>query len=152
MRRPTPASPPPVKKAATRPATPVRRREPARVRRSSAGWPGTTKGLPRQPVRRRVLTSGRESPMGDYETSTTIDVASNVLFDYLADVERLPEYLPQLTEVHRTGKSAGGERVDVKAVIHPDGEAEREVEGEAWIDVVEDGKKLRWGAPGPHEY
>jgi hypothetical protein len=90
--------------------------------------------------------------MGDYESSITVDVAANVLFDYLADVERLPEYLPQMTEAHRTGKSAGGERVDVKAVIHPDGEAEREVEGEAWIDVAEDGKKLRWGAPGPHEY
>ncbi|GAA1578288.1 SRPBCC family protein [Kribbella sancticallisti] len=90
--------------------------------------------------------------MGDYEASTTVDVASTVLFEYLSDVERLPEYLPQMTEAHRAGEVAEGERVEVEAVIQPEGEPERKVEGEAWIDVVEDGKKLRWGAPGPHEY
>src|SRR4051812_49070230 len=108
MRRPTRASPPPVKRAATRRATPVRRRGPGRVRRSSAGWPGTTKGLPRQPARRRVLTTRRKNPMGDYESSTTVDVAANVLFDFLADVERLPEYLPQI-------RRAGGDRAGLAA-------------------------------------
>jgi uncharacterized membrane protein len=90
--------------------------------------------------------------MGDYEASTTVDVASNVLFEYLSDLEHLPEYLPQLTEVRPAGQAPEGERVEVQAVIHPDGDGEREVEGEAWIEVVEDGKKLRWGAPEPHEY
>ena len=86
--------------------------------------------------------------MGDYEASTTVDVDAKVLFDYLSDVERLPEYLPQMTEAHRSGEG----KVEVAAVIQPEGEPEREVSGEAWIEVVEDGKKLRWGAPGPHEY
>jgi hypothetical protein len=101
---------------------------------------------------RAVLTSGRVILVGDYEASTTVDVASNVLFEYLKDVEHLPEYLPQLTALHRTGESPEGERVEVEAVVHPGVAGERTVEGEAWIDVVEDGKKLRWGAPGPHEY
>lgn len=99
---------------------------------------GTGAGAPRR----------KDCTMGDYEASTTVNVAANVLFDYLADVERLPEYLPQMTEAHRTG----GDKVEVAAVIQPEGEPEREVSGEAWLDVVEDGKKLRWGAPGPHEY
>lgn len=86
--------------------------------------------------------------MGDYEASTTVDVDAKVLFDYLSDVERLPEYLPQMTEAH----SSGGDKVEVAAVIKPEGEPEREVSGEAWLEIVEDGKKLRWGAPGPHDY
>ena len=87
--------------------------------------------------------------MGDYQASTTVAVAANVLFDYLADVERLPEYLPQMTGAHRLG---GGDKVEVEAVIQPDGQPEQEVSGQAWMEVVEDGKKLRWGAPGPHDY
>jgi hypothetical protein len=90
--------------------------------------------------------------MGDYEAPTTVDVASNVLFEYLSDVEHLPDYLPQLTAARPAGESAEGERVEVEAVIQPDGEAERKVAGEAWIEVLDDGKKLRWGAPGPHDY
>jgi uncharacterized protein YndB with AHSA1/START domain len=86
--------------------------------------------------------------MGDYEATGTVDVAANVLFEYLSDVERLPEYLPQLTEAHRVGE----DRVEVEAVVDPEGEPRRTEHGEAWIEVVEDGRKLRWGAPGPHEY
>lgn len=86
--------------------------------------------------------------MGDYEASTTVQVPADRLFAYLADVESLPDYLPQMTEAHR--KADG--KVDVEAVIHPEGEPERTVSGEAWIEVVEDGKKLRWGAAGPHDY
>lgn len=40
----------------------------------------------------------------------------------------------------------------VEAVIQPDGQPEHEVSGQAWVEVVEDGKKLRWGAPGPDDY
>lgn len=86
--------------------------------------------------------------MGDYEASTTVQVPGDRLFAYLADVESLPDYLPQMTEAHV--KSDG--KVEVEAVIDPEGQPERTVAGEAWIDVVEDGKKLRWGAPGPHDY
>jgi uncharacterized membrane protein len=78
--------------------------------------------------------------MGDYEASTTVQVPADRLFAYLSDVESLPDYLPQMTGAHR--KADG--KVDVEAVIHPDGEPERTVSGEAWVEVVEDGRKLRW--------
>ncbi|MEV6286215.1 SRPBCC family protein [Kribbella sp. NPDC051770] len=101
--------------------------------------------------------------MGDYEASTVVDVAPNVLFDYLSDVERLPEYLPQMTSAHRleepSVESQGAEarlpgeavheRVEVAAV---EGDSAREVRSEAELEIVEEGRKIRWSAPGPHEY
>ncbi|MGC4938828.1 SRPBCC family protein [Kribbella sp. DT2] len=100
--------------------------------------------------------------MGDYEATTVVDVAPNVLFEYLSDVERLPEYLPQMTEAHRleepSAQSQGAEarqpgeavreRVEVAAVVGD----EREVRSEAAIDIVEEDRKIRWSAPGPHDY
>ncbi|WP_328323733.1 SRPBCC family protein [Kribbella sp. NBC_00382] len=86
--------------------------------------------------------------MGDYEASTTVGVSAEVLFGYLSEVEHLPDYLPQMTEAHRTE----GDQVEVAAVIQPEGGPKREVSGQAWIEVVEDGKKLQWGATGAHDY
>ena len=40
----------------------------------------------------------------------------------------------------------------MEAEVSQDGEPAHTEHGEAWIDVVEDGRKLRWGAVGPHEY
>ncbi len=103
--------------------------------------------------------------MADHEASTTVSVAPNVLFDYLADIERLPDYLPWLTGVHRTGPrptEAQGlearlpqqpvhEEVDVTAQV-PAGGSDQPTHSEAWIDVVEENRSLRWGSPGDHDY
>jgi len=86
--------------------------------------------------------------MGDYEESTTVQVPADRLFSYLADVENLPHYLPRLT----SARAAGGDKVVVTAHIDPADGPEQDVEGEAWIKVVEKGQKLQWGAPGPHDY
>jgi uncharacterized membrane protein len=86
--------------------------------------------------------------MGDYEATTAVQVPADRLFGYLSDVERLPEYLPQLKSAHEVGEH----KVDVTAVVQPEGEPAREVGGQAWIEVVEEGRRLRWGAPGPHDY
>jgi uncharacterized protein YndB with AHSA1/START domain len=86
--------------------------------------------------------------MGDYEATTTIQTPPDRLFAYLADVERLPDYLPQMTAAHLVDDHT----VDVEAVIQPEGEPPKKVGGEAWIEVVEEGHRLRWGAPGPHDY
>ena len=86
--------------------------------------------------------------MGDYEDSLAVEVAPERLFSYLADVRHLPEYLPRLTSV----RPKEGDKVAVTAHIDPDDAPEQDVEGEAWIDVVEEGRSLEWGAPGPHDY
>ncbi|WP_433004313.1 SRPBCC family protein [Kribbella sp. CA-294648] len=104
--------------------------------------------------------------MADHEASTTVDVAPNILFDYLADIEHLPEYLPRLTDVHRTGPrpdEAQGmearqpgepvhEEVEVTAVVPTGGSGEQEQHSSATIDVIEENRKLRWAAPGESEY
>jgi hypothetical protein len=90
----------------------------------------------------------------------------NVLFDYLSDVEHLPDYLPWLTDVHRSeprpaeaqGMEARRPRqpvrqeVEVTAEVAAGGGSDQTAHSEAWIDVVEENRRLRWGAPGGDEY
>ncbi|MEU9031636.1 SRPBCC family protein [Streptomyces sp. NPDC048383] len=86
--------------------------------------------------------------MGDYDTSISVAVPAATLFRYLADVQNLPAYMPRLT----SAKPHDGDRVTVTAHIDPPGQPERDVTSEAWIRVLEEGKSLEWGAPGPHDY
>jgi uncharacterized protein YndB with AHSA1/START domain len=100
--------------------------------------------------------------MAEHEASTTVDVAPNILFDYLADLDHLPDYLPRLTDVHRTGprpEEAQGmearqpgqpvhEEVEVTAAVPAGGERH----SEATIDIIEENRKLRWAAPSGTDY
>jgi uncharacterized protein YndB with AHSA1/START domain len=103
--------------------------------------------------------------MADHEASTMVDVAPNILFDYLSDIDHLPEYLPWLSDVHRTDSrpvEAQGlearrpqqpvhEEVEVTADLPTGGSVETKP-GEAWIEIVEENRRLRWGAAGGHDY
>ncbi|MFD9585259.1 SRPBCC family protein [Streptomyces sp. NPDC059980] len=86
--------------------------------------------------------------MSDYDSTITVDVPPDRLFDYLADVENLPAYMPRL----KTASRCDGERVTVTAHIDPADGPEQDVTSEAWIRVLEQGKILVWGAPGPGDY
>ncbi|MDO0928902.1 SRPBCC family protein [Streptomyces sp. TG1A-8] len=86
--------------------------------------------------------------MGDYNDTITVTVAPDRLFSYLADVQNLPAYMPRLT----SARPHGGDRVTVTAHIDPADAPEQDVTSEAWIHVLENGKSLEWGAPGPHDY
>jgi hypothetical protein len=100
--------------------------------------------------------------MGHHEASTTVDVAANILFDYVSDLDNLPDYLPRLAGIHRRAprpdeaqglevrrpKEPVHEEVEVAATV-PSGQT---VHSEAWIDIVEEDRKLRWGAPGDSDY
>ncbi|WP_329000029.1 SRPBCC family protein [Kribbella sp. NBC_00709] len=100
--------------------------------------------------------------MAHHETWTTVDVAPNILFEYLSDLDNLPEYLPRLRDVRRTeprpGEAQGLEARRSKQAVHEDIEVTaevpsgRQVRGEAWIEVVEENRSLRWGSPGEHDY
>jgi uncharacterized protein YndB with AHSA1/START domain len=106
------------------------------------------------------------SRMADHEASTTVEVAPNILFDYLSDIEHLPDYLPWLTDVHRTAPrpvEAQGlearlphqpvhEEVEVTAEEPAGDGSEHTVHGEAWIEIVEENRSLRWGAAGEGDY
>ncbi|MEU2165826.1 SRPBCC family protein [Streptomyces chengbuensis] len=86
--------------------------------------------------------------MGEYSDSITVHVPPDRLFAYLSDVEHLPSYMPRLTSVH----PHDGDHVTVTAHIEPADAPEQDVTSEAWLHVVEEGKSLEWGAPGPHDY
>lgn len=104
--------------------------------------------------------------MADHEAATMVDVAPNILFDYLSDIEHLPEYLPWLSDVHRTdprpAEAQGPEVRRPQQPVHEDvevtadvpvGESSTEAKpGEAWIEIVEENRSLRWGAAGDHDY
>lgn len=86
--------------------------------------------------------------MGDYDNAITVAVPPARLFTYLSDVQNLPAYLPQMT----SARPHDGDRVTVTAHIAPENAPEQDVTSEAWIRVIEEGKSLEWGAPGPHDY
>lgn len=87
--------------------------------------------------------------MGTYEHSIPVDVPPRRLFEYLSDVDHLPDYVPRIQEAQTEGT---GGRVDVTAeVARAEGEGQ-EVHGRAWLDVREEGRRLEWGAPAPHDY
>ncbi|MEV0845859.1 hypothetical protein AB0J21_08245 [Streptomyces sp. NPDC049954] len=86
--------------------------------------------------------------MGDYDNSILVAVGTERLFSYLADVANLPAYLPRLT----SARPHDDDKVTVTAHIDPPDAPEKDVTSEAWIHVVEEGKSLEWGAPGPHDY
>jgi uncharacterized protein YndB with AHSA1/START domain len=100
--------------------------------------------------------------MAHHEVSTTVDVAPNILFEYLSDVQNLPNYLPRMTGVHETEplpeNAQGAEARRPKEPVHHEVEVTAEepsgqsVRSEAWIDVVEENRTLRWGAPGDSDY
>lgn len=100
--------------------------------------------------------------MAHHEASTTVNVAANILFDYLSDIQHLPDYLPRLTGVHPTEptppEAQGMEARQPRQPVHHEVEVTADepsgqsVRTEAWIDVVEENRSLRWGAPGDHDY
>lgn len=89
--------------------------------------------------------------MPDYSRSTTIDADPDELFQYLSKVENLPDYFSGVKEAH----SATGDEVHVTApaeVTGGEGDAEGQVEGNAWFSIDADRRALSWGAQGPHDY
>jgi uncharacterized membrane protein len=86
--------------------------------------------------------------MGDFSDSITVHVPSDRLFAYLSDVQHLHSYMPRL----RAARPHDGDKVTVTAHVEPVDAPEQDVTSEAWLTVVEDGKSLEWGVPGPHDY
>lgn len=86
--------------------------------------------------------------MTTHTSTVRIEVSAEHLWTYLSDVENLPEYLPQMTSAHQTGDDT----VEVTAEINPSDQPAREVQGQAWFTVKEEGKTLSWGSEGPNNY
>ncbi|HEY4569733.1 MAG TPA: SRPBCC family protein [Kribbella sp.] len=96
--------------------------------------------------------------MGNHEAWTTVDVAPNIVYDRLSDLDRLPDFLPWMTELHRTSvrpaEAQGPEARRPHQAVHEEVDVTSVGSGpqEGWIDVLDEDRVLRWGSTGPHEY
>lgn len=94
--------------------------------------------------------------MGDYEASTTIDVAPNLVFERLSDLGKLPTYIPWLTSLQPTEVPADAQGVEARRPHQPVHEDVDVTVGgghrEGWIELVDEDRTLRWGMDGGHRY
>src|SRR4051794_13761360 len=96
--------------------------------------------------------------MANHEAWTTVDVAPNIVYDRLSDLDRLPDFLPWMTELHRTSvrpaEAQGPEARRPHQAVHEEVDVTSVGSGpqEGWIDVLDEDRVLRWGSTGPHEY
>lgn len=81
--------------------------------------------------------------MGDYQHSTAVSTSPSVLFDYLADVHTLPHYFEGMVAAEPAGPGA------VTVVAQVEGQRR---EGEAWMELDEQARRMRWGSEGPNQY
>jgi uncharacterized membrane protein len=81
--------------------------------------------------------------MPDYLASIDVAAPADELFDYLSQVENLPNYFERMTAV--TDNADG--TISVEADL-----GDRVVEAEAWFEVDKDAKTLSWGSEGPNDY
>ncbi len=81
--------------------------------------------------------------MPEYEATTAVDAPATTLFDYLSDVEHLPDYFERMTSAHPTEDDVVHTTADLGGTT---------VEGDAWFEVDRDATVLSWGSEGPNDY
>lgn len=86
--------------------------------------------------------------MTQYERSIDVNRSAEDVFEYLGDINRLPEYFPQITSVEQLEE----DKIRTTAHIEPPGQPAQDVEGEAWFPVRTAGQSLEWGSEGPNNY
>lgn len=95
--------------------------------------------------------------MGNHEAWTIVDVAPNIVFDRLSDLDHMSEYLPWMTHLRRTQprpvEAQGPEVRRPRQAVHEEIDVTAGGDHqEAWIDVLDEDRVLRWGAAGLHDY
>lgn len=83
--------------------------------------------------------------MTDFVETVAVDVEPRRLFDYLADVDNLPRYMPRLTRATPVGDDGA---VEVTATPKLADGRQVEVQGTAWTKVDEPGRTFSWGSQG----
>jgi uncharacterized membrane protein len=81
--------------------------------------------------------------MADFVANTDVAAPAAQLFDYLSQVQNLPNYFDRMTSVTDNGDGTIAATADL---------GDRTVEGEAWFNVDEDAQALSWGSEGPNNY
>lgn len=86
--------------------------------------------------------------MAEHSRSTQVGVDADTAFSYLSDVGNLPDYLPRMTEAHRTGD----EEIAVTADLDLGEQGHQTVEGQADFVVDDAGRTISWGSQGDKDY
>lgn len=81
--------------------------------------------------------------MADFVATTDVSAPAAHLFDYLSQVQNLPNYFDRMTSVTDNGDGTIATTADL---------GDRTVEGEAWFRVDQDAQSLSWGSEGPNNY
>ena len=87
----------------------------------------------------------------EYEQSISIDRAPADVFSWVSKVGNLPHYLPPIKEASTEGPAeanAPGEKVRMTGEIPDRGE----FEGEGYLNVLEEQRRMEWGAEVGREY
>lgn len=91
------------------------------------------------------MTSAQERPVqtSDFEQSISVNAPADSIFEYLADVRNVPEYLPTV----KSAQPQSGER------IRTQGQAgERTYDADGHFRVDHDRHRLEWGSDGENDY
>ncbi|AKT50671.1 SRPBCC family protein [Arsenicicoccus sp. oral taxon 190] len=86
--------------------------------------------------------------MSQYERRVQIPRPAQDVFDYVKDVEKLPEHFPQITSVEKLD----GDTIRTTAHVETAEEGEKDVQGTAWFRVGSDGMTVERGSEGPNNY
>lgn len=81
--------------------------------------------------------------MADFVARTDVAASADSLFDYLSQVQNLPQYFDRMTSVADNGDGTITATADL---------GDRTVEGEAWFKVNQETRELSWGSEGPNNY
>ncbi len=74
--------------------------------------------------------------MPEYQQTGTIMAEPDTLFEYLADMGHLPEYLPVITEAHQSGPESADVTTDINGL---------EQHAQGWLRVDGLDRRLEWG-------
>lgn len=79
----------------------------------------------------------------DFEQSATVAAPADSIFDFLADVQNVPQYLPTV----KSAQPQPGER------IRTQGQAgDRSYDSDGHFRVNKEARRLEWGSDGENEY
>ena len=91
--------------------------------------------------------------MAEYEQTQQVDAPAGAVFDWLADVSHLPEYLPPVVAASLEGPSEGdnpGQKLRT-TLQHPDGDKQT-FDAEGYVSVDEGARRMEWGAESGRDY
>lgn len=79
----------------------------------------------------------------DFEQSITVDAPADGIFDFVSDVQNVPQYLPTV----KNAQPQQGERIRTQGQV---GERSYDADGHFRVDKA--GRRLEWGSDGENDY